>query len=270
MTPDEELPYSRRKLLASVGVVGTASLGFARGNRRVSGTEPSYPNVTYAATEGPELRIGWHATYDDGRDGDSLRTVSPGTGAWDHDNTAEYADDLDDDGPEGPVGPAGPVFDLDDVVPGDSGTLSVGLQIGEESQPGTVWARRLLAGEGALASVIDIELWYDTGIFGVGGCQGAESGSFGGPVVTGTLAEPDTSLAATGSLEAGLRLDPGVVTADCLEPGDRLCLGFRWSIDEEVGNAYQGEGMRFALDFGAVSCEFDGNPFAAESAGVER
>lgn len=263
MPPDEELRFSRRELLASASVVGTAGLGFARGNRQMSGSTPTYPNVTYAATQGPSLRVGWHATYDDGA-GSSRYSVSPGTDEWDHTNTDGYVDELDEDGPTGPV------IEFDDVVPGDSGTLSVGLLVEESSEPGTVWARRVLAGDGALASAVDIQLWYDTGIFGIGGCQGAEAGTFGEPVVTGTLAEPETSLAATGNIRTGLRLDPGVTASRCLDPGERLCLGFSWEIDEAVGNAYQGTGTTFALEFGAVGCDFEGNPFAVESTEAAR
>ncbi len=263
MPPDEDLRFSRRQLLASASVVGAAGLGVARGNRRVSGTDPAYPNVTYAATQGPSLQVGWHATYDDGREGNPLRSVSPGTDEWDHANTDAYADELDADGP------AGPVIDFDDVVPGDSGTLSVGLYVEPDSEPGTVWVRRTLAGGGALATAVDVALWYDTGLFGVGGCRGAEESGFGEPVVSGTLAQPETALAATGTFDAGLRLDPGLASARCLTPGERLCLGFAWSIDERVGNAYQGAGTRFALEFGAVSCDFEGNPFDG-SAGDDR
>ncbi|GAB3411914.1 hypothetical protein GCM10027435_04130 [Haloparvum alkalitolerans] len=264
MSQNDEFRFSRRQLLASASVVGAAGLGFARGNRRVSGTDPSYPNVTYAATQGPSLRVGWHATYDDGREEDPLRSVSPGTDEWSHGDTDAYANELDEDGP------AGPVIDFGDVVPGDSGTLSVGLYVDADSEPGTVWVRRTLAGESALASAVDVELWYDTGLFGVGGCRGADASGFGEPVVTGTLAAPETTLAATGTFDEGLRLDPGLASARCLEPGERLCLGFSWALDENVGNAYQGAGTQFALEFGAVGCDFAGNPFVVEPWGGEQ
>ena len=299
------LNVHRRRLLAAAGAAGIAGVGFGRTQASVSGHSPDYAGATYAASNGPRLRVAWYSTYNGER-----QSASPTDGeAWDHEAIGRYVDGVEE-------ALTGPVIDVPNLLPGDAGTLSVGLLVegagerpggsdddwadggwdraGEsddptsgiggddrrandaspddersvessptEGPPTSVWLRRRLS-DGGLADAVDVELWYDDGLFGVGGCRGAEAGRYGRPIVEGTLANPETVPDANGTFEEGFELDPGLFDSSCLAPGDRLCLGFSWSVPRGIGNEYQGAATTFALDFRAVDCEQSsatGNPF---------
>ena len=240
-----ESHLTRRKALAGAGAVGFATLGMGRGRSTASWDE--YTNYTYAESDTPtRLLVGWRSTYND-----DLVVESP-------------TDSVDG------VGNGIRLIDLNDVLPGDAGSASVGLRLDD---PGTmtpkgarVWMRIDVDATGgdalasrALADRIEIDVRYDTGVLGIGRCAGAEDEfvDFGESIVSGTLGE----IAAGGDVAVGIELDPGLFDNGCLQSGDRRCLTFVWRFPNGGGNAGKGGSLDFDVSFRAVSCEMTGNPF---------
>ncbi|MFC6615602.1 hypothetical protein ACFQAS_11710 [Halopenitus salinus] len=265
MTNEDRSTLTRRRLLAgasSIGVVGLTAGRRLAPSRPSAGPVDRYTRYTYAATpdstpeDGPQIRVGWNSTYngeptDDGSNGD--------------DDPEEGEDSNETNGGGGggtgtPTGPSveseasgvpGPLIDASNVLPGDSGAVGIGLAIEEMDARVRLFVTDG-SGEGpvsgALAEVIEVALWYDTGILGIGGCQGAESVPEN-PAIETTLRDLGDQYGPDGD---GLPITSGL--KGCLEEGDRLCLGFAWRIDESVTNAYQGTAAEFGLAFRAEQC----------------
>jgi hypothetical protein len=237
---------TRRSVLASVSAIGIGAYGFTR-FRGIStaGSDTQYTNYTLAETHGPELLVGWYSTVNG-----ELKSGSPvDDETWEYDSTDEYIDDVES------VLTGSPAIDVDNALPGDSGTLSVGLFVSPDSESGRVWLR-LKAGDGSLAETVEIRMWYDTGIFGIGGCQGAENGT---PV--DTITAEDATLAAPGQLADGIEINPGIFDNGEINPGDRICVALEWSLPIGVGNVLQNASTDFDLEFVAVSADDTANPF---------
>jgi hypothetical protein len=253
MTHKDNHDISRRRVLASAGALGVGVLG--SGGLRSRVTTPSaqrYTHYTYAAPSDLDLarlKVAWYSTYNGARtELSSTETALSGADDSTNNTTASgssddtesganlevYVDDVD-----------GPLFAESNVLPGDFGTASIGLFV-EGEQPVRVQLRPTV--EGALAEVIDVTLGYDTGFFGIGGCGGADTPEDVAEDVTMSLAAfGETYGDDTGS---GLLLTPS-----CLQPGDGLCLGFAWEVDEDVANQWQGASVAFELAFVAEGCE---------------
>ncbi len=223
---------TRRQLLGCVGTTAIATAGVRRAS--VTADAPAYTSYTYAQTagdDGPQLRVAWYSTYN-GEPTNATSTGETGDGPLE-----EYVDDYD-------VETHGPLVREMNVLPGDSGTIGIGL-VAEEMN---ARVRLFPSVSGRLSEVIDVSLWYDTGIFGIGGCAG-----------TATVpANPDLecSLAqfgeAYGPDTEGLLLRPGL--GDCLPEGERLCLGIAWWTATAISNEWQGESVEFELAVGAEQC----------------
>lgn len=276
---------SRRQILAGVGTVGlvTAGAGLGRGVRG----DPPYTHYTYAQEQaaGPDLLVAWYETYN----GDPVSPPdrsSPGlepTNESFEDAAASgaFADEL------GPIFQTrGPVVDLPNVVPGDSGTLLVGLTVATGS--GAVWFRPHLPAElpdgtrnfaengrtepeveagdgsdgtGELQDVLELTVWYDTGVLNsgiAGACNGSQDP---GEIVlaSGTLVDVAEQLAD------GVRLQTELF-GSCLDPDEPRCLGVRWTVPAAAGNVVQTDSVRFDLQFVATACgEPTTNPFGGEN-----
>lgn len=234
-------PLSRRQLLASVGAIGVAGLGVRRAT--VTADAPAYTNYTYAMSDGgPRLRVAWYSTYN----GQIVNEIPADDGSepivGDDDPTppGAYVDGYD---PE----TYGPLVSHANVLPGDSGTIAIGL-FAEEMD---ARIQLLPTVTGDLGAVVDVAFWYDTGLFGIGGCAGTDT----------IPADPDleTTLAAFGETYGPDATDSGGFPLrdgfdDCLAAGDRLCLGIAWRIDESVTNEWQGRGVEFELAVRAEQC----------------
>ncbi|SDY70195.1 hypothetical protein [Halopenitus persicus] len=269
MTTDDRSTLTRRRLLAGASSIGV--LGLTVG-RRVAPSRPStdlpdrYTRYTYAATpdqageNDPEIRVGWNSTYNgEAVGGDGTETgEETDAGRNESDSTVEPSG-TNGGGSGGAGGPRlgndggvpGPLIDASNVLPGDSGTVSIGLSVEEMDAR----VRLFLTdgtGEnpvsGALADVIEVALWYDTGILGIGGCRGAESMPEN-PTIETTLRDLGDRY---GPNSDGLLVTDGL--EDCLAEGEHFCLGFAWRIDESVTNAYQGTAADFGLAFRAEQC----------------
>ncbi|EMA63261.1 hypothetical protein [Halorubrum kocurii] len=250
----KESKLTRREALAGVGAVGFAALGAASG--RPTGTDGwnEYPEYTYAQSDTPwDLLVGWRRT-----ENGTVVGSSPTDGF----------DDVEAAGIR--------LVDVDNALPGDTGTASVGLRLDDPAGTAPdgvrVWLRidpRLDtadAASAALAERISIEVRYDTGILGIGGCGGAEGNfaGYGDLIAVGTLAELDGS-----ALADGIELSPGLFGGDCLTTEERRCLIFAWEFSSDGGNAGQGGAVDFDVEFAADDCRNEGNPFDASDAGAE-
>lgn len=236
MTNQRYPELTRRSVLTSVGAVGVGAYGFTR----FRGTSPSdndvrYTNYTFAGTEGPRILIGWYSTYN----GD-LRSGAPTDGdEWRHEATDEYVDDVD-----AVLGDT-PAVDVDNVLPGDSGTLSVGLFVEPDSES-TQIGMRLEDDGGALSEAINVQVWYDTGIFGIGGCEGAENGT-----PTDVITPEGATVADPGELADGIELNPGIFNNGTIDPGDRVCIALAWQLPIGTANSFQQTSGGFDLTFTA-------------------
>lgn len=241
-----DIHLTRRQALAGVGAVGFATLGMAGG--RPTGTPDEYTSYTYAQSDVPtRLRVGWRSRYND-----VLVRASPTDDVTDVDGSVR-------------------LIEQRNVLPGDSGSTSVGLRIddpGENVPDGVrVWMEmdpKIGTGPASqvLAERIEVDVRYDEGFLGVGSCAGAENvddfPEFGTGIFSGTLAELDGD-----ALADGIEVDPGIFDNGCLEPDESRCLAFNWEFPvAEGGNAGQGGSVDFDVSFYAVDCAWTGNPFA--------
>jgi hypothetical protein len=115
---------------------------------------------------------------------------------------------------------------------------------------------RLEGGDGSLGEAVGIRMWYDTGIFGIGGCQGAENGT-----AVDTITPENATLAAPGQLADGVEINPGIFDNGEINPGDRVCVALAWSLPIGVENSLQTASTDFDLKFVAVSADDTTNPF---------
>ncbi|EMA60728.1 hypothetical protein C470_08498 [Halorubrum distributum JCM 13561] len=238
----KESGLTRREALAGAGAVGFATLGAASGRRTGTDNWDEYTDYTYAQTDTPlNLLVGWRRT----ENGTAVGSSPVGA--------------VDD------VGAAGVrLVDVDNALPGDYGTASVGLRLEDPEDTARVWLR-IDPGlddpddaSAALAKRIALTVRQDTGIFGVGSCGGAEGefASAGELIADETLADIDGS-----ALADGVELRPGLLGDGCLAPGEQRCLTVEWEFTGEGGNAGQGGALDFIVQFAADECGSEGNPF---------
>lgn len=244
-----DIQLTRRKALAGAGAIGFATVGMGRGRPTASWDE--YTDYTYAESDAPSrLVVGWRSVYNDALVGESPT------------DSIDSVDEID-----GGIR----LVDLDDVLPGDTGSASVGLRLDDEGgmvpDGARVWMQ-IAEPEGvslfedpasrALADRIEIDIRYDTGLLGVRRCAGAEDQfvHFGEEIFSGTV-----DGLVSGDVAAGIELDPGLLDNGCLTPEERRCLTFVWRFPTGGGNAGKGGTIDFDVTFHAVSCEVTENPF---------
>lgn len=209
---------TRRKMLSTVGATGLASVGvlgfMTRGSVRYTKTVP---------VEGSSLEVDWRETYN-GEVLENTRTESrfmmKGEGA---------------------------VIDLEDVLPGDVGTVSFRLRNPEDADS-TLEPKLALVltetaekervdpedeagddstGEGELQDFIDTKLWYDEGLMNFD-VFGGDNATYDGEELIaddaeGTLAdvadEPD---------------EVEYVSLGELGPSETVTVSFRWEFDSDA------------------------------------
>jgi len=264
-------PFTRRDLLAAIGGVGLLAAA-----PRVAGAfrpDPDFTQYTYAqSAAGPDLRVAWYERYNGTLQEESNRFTGGGplTNTSDSFNASGDAGRfVDVTGPNAVA--AGPVLSIPDAQPGDEGLLLIGLRA--EDADARAWlsvsaydfAENSLvepertAGDttdaGELQDHVDVALWYDTGRFGVGGCNGSRDFTEEAVVAAGTLAEVNDAL--TG----GVALDFGLVGDACIDADTQRCLALRWRIDPSVTNVIQSDSVRLDVAFAATACDDTTNPF---------
>lgn len=250
MTKQQYPRVTRRSVLTSVGAASVGGYGFLRfrGASHSDG-DTRYTDYTLAETHGPQLLVGWYSTYNG-----TLRSGAPTEGdGWEFDSTDQYVDGVD------AVLSDRPAVDVSNLLPGDSGTLSVGLYVAPDSESARIWMR-LESDSGPLSEEITVRAWYDTGIFGIGGCQGAENGTMTDPITP-----EDATIADSGQLAEGIEINPGIFDNGRIDPGDRVCIALSWSFPVGVSNELQNESGSFDLTFVAVDADDPRNPFEGDS-----
>ena len=266
-------PLSRRQLLAAIGGVGLLAAA-----PRVAGAlreDPSFTRYTYAQSVdgGPNLRVAWYERYN----GTVLEESNRFDGRTPLTNSSESFNESADAGAfvdlTGPDAVStGPVLSIPNAHPGDEGLLLIGLRAedadarawlqvtaGEFAENSLVEPERAdgdtTADTGELQDYVDVELWYDTGRLGIGGCNGLRDFTEEAAVGSGTLAT------VSANLDTGVLLDFGIVEAACIPAGTQRCLGFRWSIDPAVTNVIQSDSARLDIAFVVTECAETTNPF---------
>jgi hypothetical protein len=292
MTHDSRL-ITRRQVLAGIGGVGLLTAGAGLGQGVLSGGAPPYTRFTYAQPDGengngslPRLKIAWYQTYND-RPVDSPVDERTEDAFGDR---AVYVEDV-----------AGPVITVPDAMPGDSGSLGIGLLA--ENAPANVWfaVRAIPADGGAdpataftengirepeatagdttetlgeLQNYLDFDVWYDTGVLGngaefTGACNGSRDAGEQ-PIADGRLFETDDTGAFlhpdSRSLSEGIRLDDETLVGGngCLAPNQPRCLGLDWRFAADAPNLAQTDAVQFEFVFALTECSpttDDVNPF---------
>lgn len=262
----DEMQFTRRQLLAGIGGGTLAAGGIAAARP----ADPTFTRYTYAApdTDDRRLRVAWYERYN---------------GAFlEHQNGTEavtLTDALDPAmDPEYVVEANGPVVSLSNVVPGDSGTLVVGLEVVDEAgaEALDVYVRAALtenaenrvngpelaagddpdSGEGELGATTEVVLWRDD----VPG--GSCDGQFQPMAGFGETAIAEGSMKAA---FAGELANDGELAIDCLSVGSTRCLSLSWQVPLEVGNVVQTDSIGFDVAFAGVACGGE-NPFSMEVA----
>ena len=235
----------------------------------VRARDPPYTKYTYAQTqsEGGRLSVAWYETYNgEFQEAQNASTEQNATTVTDPGIAPYYIAEA-----------TGPIVTLENVLPGDSGAVLIGLlaeQVPVEEEAMEVWFRPVLTGNfengltepefaasdeddtgdgtsaGEMADALTVRFFKDDGI--LGGCDG----NFW---IDDTPITPEASMALVfESLSDGVNLTDG-----CLLEGQRLCLGFTWELPAAIGNHVQTDGVAFDLEFAGVSCG-GGNPWATE------
>jgi hypothetical protein len=222
---------SRRRLLGSVAATGAVSV---TGLGVFASETVAYTDSTTIGTQ-PSVRIEWRETYN----GDVVET---GT---------ESAD--------------GPILHVEDVQPGDQGTLAFRVSPAEDVSARTAFSLSMTenaenglneperkagddstgAGNGELGDALEVVAWFDTGAYGIEGLGGCDATRDPGEttLVDGSLVDADEALSD------GVTLGEG-----CLEPGQSTCVGISWSLPASTGNLVQTDRVGTDLSFTVQSC----------------
>ena len=244
----KDRPTTRRKMLRNLGIAGFSASGL------VLFTSDRTTGNTYAQemqTSNPEeIRVAWTERYN------GTELEADGT-----DDRSEY----------------GPVIDLGNVLPGDSGSLSVRVEPEGDGDNGAEYSLSMrmnldsiaengiteperkggpdsdpdtTPNVGELQDEIQVTVGYDSGVLGTSllACDGSLSIGEFGEIASGSLAD------VASTLEDGISLDPPMQNA-CFAPDEGACVVLAWDLPESVGNSVQTDSVRFDLAFGSEACE---------------
>ncbi|AUX10387.1 hypothetical protein AArcSl_2772 [Halalkaliarchaeum desulfuricum] len=230
---------SRRQLLAGVASMGAASIaGLAFATER----SRAFTETTQLQTGSIDgLLLDWREKYND----------TPLT-----DTT---------DGAASPS-PTGPAISLGNVLPGDSGSLSVQLRLDTENEDADDVEVETelsfdLTGDlqsPGLQEFIHAAVWYDTGFlevdaFGARNAERDPGEQLVHPDAEGTLEDVTTALSDGVALDT----NPNAPTeSTCLSGSDKVTVTFWWwfPTDQENINAVQGDTVEFDIRFDAEQC----------------
>lgn len=242
---------TRRSVLVGLGSASALGLGanWALGAR----DRPSYTHYTYAmpsdgveTSQAGRITVAWYVTYN-------------GTVQTTHGNGTVTDPDIVVDGDAAPLyvqDASGPLLTLENVLPGDRGTVLLGVEAETEPMAATFTPSLSATAEngrnepeatagdattdGELQDALSTTVWRDVR------CDGAldpAEGTFD-VVRRGTLDD------VTDALADGVGLG-------CIDPGETRCVGLKWRFDggslPDV-NLAQTDGATFALELAAESC----------------
>ncbi len=268
------MAFTRRELLAGIGGGSLAVGGLALGR-----SAPRFAQYTYAApdsdTDDGRLRVAWYERYNGTFAGSQSGTDAGLNDTLDPASTPAYVEDA-----TLVTGVSGPVVALDDVMPGDEGTLVVGLEVVDfdGAEPLDVWFRAAVTADeenrlngpeaaagdtstdaGELDDRTFVEVWLDGSP--LGSCDGRKdfAESLESPLVARTTFD-----AAFGpGSDSVYATDAGSPAFDaCLTPGDLRCVALAWEFPEAAdNNVAQTDSFTFEFEFGAVPCGSEASPF---------
>ncbi|MFC7097899.1 SipW-dependent-type signal peptide-containing protein [Halobaculum marinum] len=256
---------SRRTMLLGLGTVGLASAGAGLGTTAYfSDTESFSGNSLQAGSL--DLLVDYEATYDSDGAVENLAEQSAGT--------------VDGE-------PAGMFYMLDDVKPGDSGSVKFCFEI--DDNPSYMWACGDLteAENGMTEPEMDVDETADAGELGaaisatLSYCEEVDGETIvGEEIASGSLADLFAILAGGVALdgdgvaglvpgEQAMYDEPVLDESEAVVAVTGPCLCLEWEIPTSVGNEIQTDSLEMMLDFHALQARHnDGtyNPCVDEQA----
>jgi hypothetical protein len=267
----KHMPFTRRQLVTGIGagalVVGGLSLGQP---------SPRFSTYTYAApnadTDDRRLRVAWYETYNGALvgsttgDGNETNTDA----VLDPDQSPRYVEEA-----SFVTDISGPVVSIGNVLPGDTGTLVVGLEVveTEPSEPLDIWVAGSITGvdengidepertdddntsdRGELSDDAVVDIWLDgSPLRGCNGVKNFEESLESPLVARSSFTDAFAPTTDIGSAD-------GTLALECLDPGSLRCVALRWELPTNVGNRSQGDALRFTFAFAGGPCSGD-SPF---------
>jgi hypothetical protein len=236
---------SRRQLLLGIGAVGASAAGAGLGSIGYLTDRERVPNVTVAGSL--DIAVGYRSTYN----GD-VQDVVPADGPRADCETPGLVD-----------GDGVPVVTLDDVKPGDCGTITAALHVCEN--PSRLWLavdlvdaaendyrpEEVAAGDttpdaGELQDLVEVTVWIDDDADG-------ETGPAERVVYEGTLAGLATATAS------GVLLTADGDGPTCADGDGVVTVGIAWCLplDGPDHNRAITDTVAFDCRFAAVQCRHD-------------
>jgi hypothetical protein len=258
------MQITRRELLAGIGA---GALGFG-GLSLVEGS-PEFHYYTYAAdgdVDDRRVRVAWYERYNGAFQETHNGTTDPGfDSALDPDTAPAYIEEA-----TYVTDVAGPVLTLGNTLPGDEGTLVVGLEVVDDddfiAEPLDIWLQARLTGDsengingpelaasdttatdGELDDEVYVELWRDGAP--LGSCNGEKDflESLESPIV----ARSPMSVAFGPTSDVGD--DDGQRILSSIDPGQSRCVALAWAFPQETAtNRSQGDSVTFEFVFVGV------------------
>jgi len=258
------MQLTRRELLAGIGA-GTLGVGAFS----LADVGPEFHYYTYASdgdVDDRRVRVAWYERYN-GAFQESHDGTAPGfDAALDPDTAPAYVDEA-----TYVTSVTGPVLSIGNALPGDEGTLVVGLEVVDDgdfvAEPLDIWLQARLAADaendingpekaagdttatdGELDDHVVVELWHDGAP--LQSCNGRRD-------FLETLESPIVA-----SSPLSVAFGPGSDVSDVdgrrvirsLDPGQTRCLALSWSFPENTAtNAAQGDSVTFDLAFAGAS-----------------
>lgn len=258
------MKFTRRELLAGIGLgtlgVGGLTLGQGR---------PRYTHYTYAATDDLDdrrVRVAWYERYNGVFQETQDGTTDPGFDqTLDPDTAPAYVEEA-----TFVTDATGPVLRIGNVLPGDEGSLVVGLEVVDDAdfiaEAVDIWLQAVLtadteqtingpesvagdttATDGELDDEVFVELWRDGAP--LGSCNGQKD--FTESLEGSLVARSPIGVAFGTSSDVGDADGQRVLSS--VSPGQSRCIAFGWEFpDATATNRSQGDGVAFDLVFGAV------------------
>jgi hypothetical protein len=262
--------FTRRGLLAGIGSGSLALGGLSLGR----GSAP-FVQYTYSAPEDDTtdglLRVAWYETYNDAFAENHAGTNDGLDPTIDPSESPAYVEEA-----TYVTASSGPVLSVENVLPGDHGTLVVGLEVVDTAttSPVDVWFNTAVTADaengvnepeqvagdatpadGELDDETYVEVWLDDSP--LGSCDGIRNldERLRTPVVPrAPVADAFGSTSDSGDAD-GLR-----IFDDCLVPGALRCVALSWDIPADAGNSMQGDTLGLDVAFAAGPCGGD-SPF---------
>lgn len=263
--------------------MGLGALGLGAGSVLARG-HPAYTHYTYASPgdlDDRRLRVAWYERYN-GRYQENQVGAANATldESLDPDALPAYVQDA-----TFVTDSTGPVVAVGNVLPGDEGTLVVGLDVVEDADfvadSLDVWLQALVTadeengrigperragdatdGDGELDDEVTVELWRDGSP--LGSCNGRVEfdESLEGPIVARAPMREALGPTSVVGAPGGTRVFSG------LSPGASRCVALDWQFPADTAsNRSQGDGVGFAVTFAGVPVDA-ASPFESGAEGT--